>query len=208
MVKTDDYYQLLGVSRLASQEAIKRAFHFRVKNAHPDLNQTDDQAHETTRRIIDAYQTLRNPRTRRQYDLCSAVSSPAMVIPEQPRASFFALSLFITTKKLAACVVFILGMVFLAGAIMQDRPPVFKAVLVDQGVEVPPRDVPMVVEPEPSDCLEWYQAREYQLTLASGWATSQIIETYSEAVRRARHRGDKSAADFYQDSITRIRKYI
>lgn len=75
-----DYYSLLGVSRYASREAIKRAFRTRLLATHPDRNPEDCFADERTRLIVEAYTTLNNPLSRRQYDQSISTSIPAKAI--------------------------------------------------------------------------------------------------------------------------------
>ena len=57
-------YALLGVPVDASNEAIRRAFRARARTAHPDAGGDPD----AFRRLQDAYETLRDPGRRRDYD--------------------------------------------------------------------------------------------------------------------------------------------
>lgn len=67
-MKSADYYQLLGISRSASQEALRHAFRKLVADSHPDHNPDDAQAHERTRQLIEAYKILSDPDSKRKYD--------------------------------------------------------------------------------------------------------------------------------------------
>jgi hypothetical protein len=64
-VKT--YYNVLGVSRDASPDEIKRAYHRLALQYHPDKNPSAEAA-ERMREINDAYQTLSDPAAKARYD--------------------------------------------------------------------------------------------------------------------------------------------
>lgn len=66
-----DYYRILGVSREAAPEEIKKAYRQLALKFHPDRNPGDRQAEEQFKEISEAYGVLMDPGKRKQYDLFS-----------------------------------------------------------------------------------------------------------------------------------------
>ena len=63
-----DYYQILGVSKNADAEEIKKAYRKLARKYHPDLNQGDKQAETRFKEVNEAQEVLSDPEKRRQYD--------------------------------------------------------------------------------------------------------------------------------------------
>ncbi|MGQ9819700.1 MAG: DnaJ domain-containing protein [Candidatus Kapaibacteriales bacterium] len=64
-----DYYKILGVSRTASNEEIKRAYYRLAKVYHPDVNNGNKDVLNKFYEITEAYQTLINLERRLKYSL-------------------------------------------------------------------------------------------------------------------------------------------
>jgi DnaJ-class molecular chaperone len=64
-----DYYQILGVSRDASEKHINVAYKKLALKYHPDRSENKEHAETRFRAVNDAYHTLIDPNKRRQYDL-------------------------------------------------------------------------------------------------------------------------------------------
>jgi len=71
----DDYYEILGVSREASEDEIKRAFRRLARQHHPDVNK-EPGSEERFKKINEAYHVLSDPKKRSQYDRFGSSGGP------------------------------------------------------------------------------------------------------------------------------------
>jgi molecular chaperone DnaJ len=67
MAEKRDYYEVLGVSKDASEDDIKRAYRKLAKKYHPDLNKAPDAA-DKFKEVNEAYEVLSDPQKRKTYD--------------------------------------------------------------------------------------------------------------------------------------------
>jgi molecular chaperone DnaJ len=68
MAGKTDYYELLGISRGAGDDEIKKAYRKMAMKFHPDRNQGDKEAEETFKQVSEAYEVLGDSKKKAQYD--------------------------------------------------------------------------------------------------------------------------------------------
>lgn len=79
-VEYKDYYKLLGVSKAAAKDEIRKAFKKLARKYHPDFNQGDKEAESTFKDINEAYEVLKDDEKRKLYDTLG---------PDWPNAQHF-----------------------------------------------------------------------------------------------------------------------
>lgn len=91
-----DFYRVLGISRDASDDAIKKAYRKLVFQHHPDRNPDSTQAEAKIREINEAYEVVGDPEKRRSYDrltwgdetIRDEAADPAVILDEMEQKLF------------------------------------------------------------------------------------------------------------------------
>ncbi|MGL4368290.1 MAG: molecular chaperone DnaJ [Spirochaetota bacterium] len=68
MAAKRDYYEVLGVSKSAGEDEIKQAYRKLAMKYHPDKNKGNPEAEEKFKEATEAYEVIRDPKKRAQYD--------------------------------------------------------------------------------------------------------------------------------------------
>ena len=68
MAEKRDYYEVLGISKGASEEEIKKAYKKLARKYHPDMNPGDKEAEEKFKEINEANEVLSDPEKKARYD--------------------------------------------------------------------------------------------------------------------------------------------
>lgn len=74
MADNKDYYQILGVSKSASPDEIKKAYRRLALEHHPDRNKGDKKAEEKFKEVTKAYEVLSDPGKKQTYDQFGAAA--------------------------------------------------------------------------------------------------------------------------------------
>lgn len=76
MTSANDYYEVLGVSRNATQEEVKSAYRKAALKYHPDKNPGNKEAEEKFKKASEAYSVLGDPDRRARYDRFGTAAEP------------------------------------------------------------------------------------------------------------------------------------
>lgn len=203
-MQAKDYYELLGVSRRASQATLRHAFRTRMLDLHPDLHPDDALACQHTREILDAYETLGNPASRRAYDkdlaeLEAEELNWRYVGTEECAPLTRQVLLFI----LAALA--IVALIWAVRAVLDSRSPVYRFQLTELWADNQPTHTAKLLDPQIWRGIEWYQATTYQ-TISSPVVAQETTTFYGDALKSAERCGDRAAAEFYRSSLREIER--
>lgn len=74
LFKAKNYYEILNISRNASQKDIKKAYYQLAKKYHPDTNKNDPNTQRKFQEVSEAYEVLSDENKRKQYDAWGTTS--------------------------------------------------------------------------------------------------------------------------------------
>jgi len=81
-----DYYKVIGVSKTANADEIKKSYRKLARKYHPDANKGDAKAEERFKEISEAYNVLSDPKQRKEYDEARSLFGGGFRRPGQPGA--------------------------------------------------------------------------------------------------------------------------
>ncbi len=86
MADSGDLYEVLGLSRTATEDQLRSAYRKLARKYHPDVNPDNPAAEDKFKRIAAAYEVLSDPKKRKAYDEFGADSLRGGFDPERARA--------------------------------------------------------------------------------------------------------------------------
>lgn len=124
-----DCYEVLGISRGASQSAVKRAFREGVLRNHPDQNPDNPAAAQRLREIIEAYHAVKDP-FNRQVAHCDSTVRISVKYTVSPHFYEDPCPMWLT-RFVVIALFFLLsfGVFSLANSVKSKRSPVFRPML-------------------------------------------------------------------------------
>ena len=76
-----DYYDILGLSKSASESEIKSSYRKLAMKYHPDRNPGDKKAEDKFKEISESYEILKDPQKKAAYDQYGPVSYTHLTLP-------------------------------------------------------------------------------------------------------------------------------
>lgn len=194
-------YKVLGVGRDASSNDIKHAYRRLVRRWHPDLNPALPDAQERLRRLIEAYQVLRDASSRARYDrMLDLFCTPRRAQggwPTTPRTVAERRSGSIRPMFATAVLA---GLILFVGLSHRDARPV-PLEWQDRAASSVALGLATLACSEVDANYQWvvsFWQRQLQITPSSRFAAFNLAAAYTDMARSAARRGDLSLAREYQ----------
>jgi curved DNA-binding protein CbpA len=202
-----DCYEILGVSRDASHEEIRRVYHRLVLQYHPDANPNIPDAAERLRHVVEAYERLRDPASRNQHDKLQKLSATLWEFGSWEQQSSktysgptFSLRPFFFAGLLAATIL-CAGLAFCRNASIPLEWQEWKPVCMQTRSTLFDSDM---IDPSHQWALEFWK-RELDMSPSNRFAAYNLAATYENVARSAHRRGNHAMAHRYRQAAMQIR---